>query len=367
MADVFESTLAVNLGCKAGEQLAIVTDTAPFAAPTDELPDRVALARRLAAAATNLGLQPTIVTYPPSGRSGTEPPQSVFEAVYPGGFCHFAREEGLMEPLLDKTIAPADVDRLRQHLAGLGQRFQAVLVLSRFSITHTRFRKLLTEAGNCRGATMPGVEPFMFSGVMTADWPQVARRSRFVAGHLSAANTVEVHSAGDRVLRFEVGGRTGLADTGLLTEPGSFGNLPGGEAFIAPVEGTADGELSIGPRENPGQWWFRFESGRMVEIGGDLPIRERLEQTFGEFPDARNLAELGVGTNEKANHPTNILEAEKILGTVHLALGDNASFGGQVAVPFHQDFVVYGPTLKLDGPDGSVELLTRGHLQEAPE
>ena len=42
----------------------------------------------------------------------------------------------------------------------------------------------------------------------------------------------------------------------------------------------------------------------------------------------RNLAELGIGTNDKASRPDNVLEAEKILGTIHLALGDNTGFGG---------------------------------------
>src|SRR5206468_513040 len=40
-------------------------------------------------------------------------------------------------------------------------------------------------------------------------------------------------------------GRSGIPDTGELTEPGAFGNLPCGEGFIAPVEGTASGTLFV--------------------------------------------------------------------------------------------------------------------------
>ncbi len=34
-----------------------------------------------------------------------------------------------------------------------------------------------------------------------------------------------------------------ISDTGFLHEKGSFGNLPAGEAFIAPVEGRSEGKL----------------------------------------------------------------------------------------------------------------------------
>ena len=55
----------------------------------------------------------------------------------------------------------------------------------------------------------------------------------------------------------------------------------------------------------------------------------------------------------------NILEAEKILGTVHVALGDNSSFGGSVSVPFHQDFVLFEPTLILESPGEKEEVVLK--------
>ena len=53
--------------------------------------------------------------------------------------------------------------------------------------------------------------------------------------------------------------------------------------------------------------------------------------------EGRNLAELGVGTNERATLTGNILEDEKMLGTVHIAFGASAGIGGTVAVPVHLD------------------------------
>ena len=44
----------------------------------------------------------------------------------------------------------------------------------------------------------------------------------------------------------------------------------------------------------------------------------------------------------------NLLEVEKVYGTCHIALGNNASFGGEVNVPFHSDGVILKPTTIID-------------------
>jgi hypothetical protein len=51
-------------------------------------------------------------------------------------------------------------------------------------------------------------------------------------------------------------------------------------------------------------------------------------------PDAYNVAELGVGTNDRAIVSGHILENEKVFGTAHIALGNNAGMGGTVNVAF---------------------------------
>ncbi|RMF13126.1 MAG: hypothetical protein D6761_11725, partial [Candidatus Dadabacteria bacterium] len=237
--DALASTLTVNLGCQPGQRIALLTDDAPFASPDDELPDRIALARAFEAVAERLGMAAQVVTYPATGQSGAEPPESVFDAIYPEGFVPFATGKNLMRALLQKQLDDDGQAVLGAWLETQTPRFDAMLVLSRFSLSHTRFRNLLTRYTPLRAATMPGVEPFMFDGVMTADWPAVAQRSIAVARLLSRASSARIESAGGRILTCSLAGRTGLADTGIIDQPGGFGNLPGGEAFIAPLEGTA--------------------------------------------------------------------------------------------------------------------------------
>ncbi len=73
-------------------------------------------------------------------------------------------------------------------------------------------------------------------------------------------------------------------------------------------------------------------------------------------PRARNLAELGIGTDDRATASGNILEDEKILGTAHIAFGASAGIGGAVAVPVHLDVVVFEPSVRI----GDTQVLDGG-------
>ena len=63
---------------------------------------------------------------------------------------------------------------------------------------------------------------------------------------------------------------------------------------------------------------------------------------------ARVLCELGIGTNPAARLSPNVLEAEKVYGTCHVAFGDNSTFGGTNSVAFHTDCVIANPTVTVD-------------------
>ena len=56
-----------------------------------------------------------------------------------------------------------------------------------------------------------------------------------------------------------------------------------------------------------------------------------------------------MGTNDKARLTGNVLEDEKILGTVHVAFGASAGIGGTVSVPIHLDVVILDASLEVDG------------------
>jgi aminopeptidase len=218
------------------------------------------------------------------------------------------------------------------------------------SLSHTAARKRATDNG-ARAATLPGVTEDMLARVMSADMEGLRRKGHAVAEALGRATEARLTDANGTDLRLDLSGREAIADAGELTEPGAFGNLPCGEGFISPVtgEGTlvVDGSMAgIGLVE---------DSIELVIEGGHLTsARWRQGMAFMELLTAHGeegttIAELGVGTNEKATLTGNILEDEKILGTCHIAFGASAGIGGTVQVPVHLDCVVMKPTLEIDG------------------
>ena len=226
------------------------------------------------------------------------------------------------------------------------------------SLSHTAARREANEAG-ARVATLPEVTEEMLARVMSADMDGLVRKGTAVAERLTAGGEARITCPNGSDLRLGLGDRAGIPDTGDLTAPGAFGNLPCGEGFIAPLEGTSEGKLvvdgtiaAIGRVSEPVE--LTIEAGHLVAASGTQGER-LMELLTVHGPDGTNVAELGVGTNEKAILSGDLLEDEKILGTCHVAFGASAGIGGTVQVPVHIDVVVTTPDLTIDG-----EPLVRG-------
>ena len=67
-----------------------------------------------------------------------------------------------------------------------------------------------------------------------------------------------------------------------------------------------------------------------------------------QAPEARSLAELGIGLNSSFGLTGDTLLDEKVAGTLHLGFGNNLSFGGKNGVPYHADAVIKDADLYLD-------------------
>ena len=216
------------------------------------------------------------------------------------------------------------------------------------SLSHTTARKAASERG-ARGATMPGVTLDMLARLMGGDVEATARRSRAVAELLTQARHARITCPLGTDLHVELGARTAIADDGDLRARGAFGNLPCGEAFIAPTGGAGRVVVSsIATLRHSGRTGRAARARRPPERRAGA-AGQRLEQALSAHGErGRNLAELGIGTNDRATLTGNVLEDEKLLGTIHIAFGASAAFGGTVTVPVHIDAVVLSPTLTLD-------------------
>lgn len=221
------------------------------------------------------------------------------------------------------------------------------------SLTHTAARREACAHG-ARLATLPGITADMMIRCLNADYNAIAERSRRLAAVLESGNEVRVTSPAGTDIRLWRGDRKAIPNTGLYHNAGEGGNLPAGETYFAPLEGSAQGVVvfeaavaGIGKIKKPIR--LVVQNGLAVEITGGAEAQKLNDIINPLGAPGRNIAELGIGTNDQAKITGVILEDEKVMGTVHLALGDNLSMGGTVAVPSHLDGLILKPTVYLDG------------------
>ncbi len=226
-----------------------------------------------------------------------------------------------------------------------------VILQTSYSLSHTQARILASKSG-ARIASLPTAKLNLLIRTLKTDFSRIKDHTESIAALLTQSSKVEITSTNGTNLSLSIDSRTAIADTGFFTKKGDFGNLPAGEAFIAPVEGSAqgvvvfDGSFANIPLDYP--ITIKVENGLAVSISGKKAATILNRQLSDLTQDARNIGELGIGTNPQANPRGELIEAEKAYGTVHIALGRNDSFGGTVNVPFHSDGVVLKPTVYLD-------------------
>lgn len=231
-----------------------------------------------------------------------------------------------------------------------------VIAATLMSLTHTRAR-IDAAAEGTRVVTMPGINLAMLrEGACCADYGRIEALTAAMTERLDRASTARIEKDGS-VLELDLSGRPGVASPGVFRTAGACGNFPSGEAYIAPRENGAQGTMVIDgsmvgigrlPEEEP--LTVTVEAGQLVAVEGgnaDGPYADQLAILFAR-PENGTIAELGIGTNETALLTGNILEDEKIYGTVHIAFGTNASFGGATTADCHLDGIILRPTLYLD-------------------
>jgi leucyl aminopeptidase (aminopeptidase T) len=256
------------------------------------------------------------------------------------------------------TDAPAHVEAamLKAH---------AVICATATSLTHTGSRRRACEAGS-RVATMPGITAEILERGLGADYDAIAERTIKVTALLDKANVARVTTALGTDMTIPIDGINAISSTGLIRNPGDFGNLPSGESYMMPKEGASNGVIivdgsfsGIGKMPKGETVKMVVEDGYVTSIEGGSAAAKLIELLEPHGKLGHNLAELGVGTNDSAQICGLILEDEKVMGTIHLAVGNNKSMGGTIGPKIHLDGIVNNPTVLLDGEP----LLVNGQLQ----
>jgi leucyl aminopeptidase (aminopeptidase T) len=272
--------------------------------------NKIEIGNSLYEVAKELAKEAVLMVMKPRKVSGEEPPESVAEAM---------------------------------------KNFDVIICPTSTSITHTNAKINAVKHG-ARLASMPGITEEMFrEGAITADYKLVEELTLKFTDMLTKAKSARIVKEGYS-LEMSLEGRNGVPSTGVYKSPGQAGNLPSGEAYIAPLEGSANGSMKIdgsmvGVGKLSSPLYIKVADGRIIEIEG-----KDKDKVHILLENERNatLGELGIGTNPAARLTGVILEDEKIYGTVHIAFGTNISFGGLNKADCHLDGVILKPTLYLD-------------------
>ncbi len=290
-----EVIITRNLGVKPDEKVLIITDS-----------KRMKIAEALRKVSEKYAKETEIIKIKETKHSGEEPPDYVADAM---------------------------------------KNADAILIPTTKSLSHTQARIQACEQG-ARVGSMPGITEEMFKTGLTADCSEIADNCEKLKQNLLGSDKIRVTAPNGTDITFSVKGRNWFVDDGVLTKPGKFGSLPAGEIYIAPLEETANGNVFTTFHRLYGkEVELIFKNGKITETS-DSEFDEILNQ-IGEC--SRNLAEFGIGLNPKAIFVKTILQDEKLLETIHLAIGTSVSFGGKIKCSTHQDGLIFNPTVEIDG------------------
>ncbi|MDP2808166.1 MAG: aminopeptidase, partial [bacterium] len=249
-----------------------------------------------------------------------------------------------------------------QAIARMMQSADVIFMITSKSLSHTQARRQASASG-ARIASMPGATKDMIVRTLCADHRAIKMTGEKLSRVVSRASQVRITTKAGTDLSFSIKGRQAHPDHGIIHSKGGFTNLPAGEVYAAPVEGSANGLLvidgsiaDIWPIKKPIK--IAIANGFAVGVEKGRQAKELWQILSAHGQNGLNIAEFGIGINPRAKITGNVLEDEKVQGTIHIAFGDNSGFGGKVKVSSHQDGIVKNPDVWLDGK----QLMKNGKL-----
>ncbi|MBU1095406.1 MAG: aminopeptidase [Bacteroidetes bacterium] len=274
-----------------------------------------------------------------------------------------AMDLGYESLLIEMKAGEINGEEPAKEVAELMQSYDVVLCPTEKSLTHTDARRNASAKG-VRVATFPGITKDIMIRGLSADYKKIQTLTLKLKKLFEKTKIIHITSQIGTDIKLDITGRKAIASKGLFHRSGEGGNLPTGETFAAPLEGTTNGVFVV--------------DGSMAGIGviGNTPIKITVENGYATAitggakakklrtmlekygKEAFSIAEIGIGANDKAKLSGFILEDEKVLGTAHIALGNNITMGGHVNVPIHLDGVIKKPTIFFD----KKEIMRKGKL-----
>ncbi|MDP3052678.1 MAG: aminopeptidase [bacterium] len=178
-------------------------------------------------------------------------------------------------------------------------------------------------------------ENFIFKACLK-DWRKETEKMKKIKKFFDGGKIVRI-KGNETDIAFSIEGRKGELSGGKH-------NMPGGEAYYAPIENSINGQIFFeGSRSYEGKAmkdiFLEFKNGRITKIKAESG-QDFLTYLTKIDRGAARIGEFGIGCNYDLNRITNeTLFDEKIGGTIHLALGDRVNFDGKNRSILHFDIV----------------------------
>lgn len=273
------------------------------------------------------GIETHLLAYPSVGAANRDLPSTV-RAIPP--------------TLAGKNWSEVEERGKRAELTSFLDKNSAVIAITEHSATAPL--KVLAKTLQFRGNTMPGFTPEMIPS-LKLDYHQVQRRVATFTHLLEEWDELEVTFVtpqGRQQARFDLRFRPAHASSGFQTKPGEVGNLPSGEAYLAPYEGEKDGQPSRTHGLLPVQMGseivlFEIEGNRAVRVLSQGLKAQEQAKRLAEEPAYGNIAEVGLGVlGEFGIQAVGATLLDEKLG-LHIAFGRSDHFGGITSPALFRD------------------------------
>jgi leucyl aminopeptidase (aminopeptidase T) len=239
-----------------------------------------------------------------------------------------------------------------------------VICATGMTMFYTKARLIACRAGARFLSMAGGTSSTLASNAMLADFRKQKELVQRVANRLTKASRVHISSDKGTDFELSIAGRQGHAITGLCEKPGDAQGVPDIEAYVAPREYSSHGKLVVdastsvtGLLTTP--ITIDVHRGEARRICGGSQAKHLI--TMLQHTKKRNsfrIGEFGFGLNPLARFCGSIIEDEAVMGSAHIALGENRPLGGRNKAPIHVDLVLRRPQVELDGK----LVLKAGHL-----
>lgn len=267
--------------------------------------------------------------------------------------------------LIEIPVGKVNGEEPPRRVAELMGKFDVIIAPTTMSVTHTMaVRNARKSRRKARVATMPGITEQILARGMSADYRKIEKRSRKINNALKKGTRIRITTRkGTDITLFRGRNSETFLDTGFVHKKGGLANLPAGESGFVPqpkkTQGTFIVDASIagaGKVDKPVK--ITVKNGYAVKIEGGKAAAKLKKILKNCGKNACNIAELGIGTNDRAKISGIVLEDEKAIGTAHIALGSSRGLGGNIYAKCHLDCVFRKPTISVDGKI----IIIKGHI-----